>query len=60
MDKETIDKPEKTKDEHEDGEEKYPKRKPRGSLFHSGDPTLAKRIEEEFYDFGVESLRSGS
>jgi hypothetical protein len=25
------------------------KRKPRGPLFHSGDPTLAKRLEEEVY-----------
>lgn len=25
------------------------KRKPRGPLFHSGDPTLAKRLEEEIY-----------
>lgn len=25
------------------------KRKPRGALFYSGDPTLAKRLEEEVY-----------
>lgn len=25
------------------------KRKPRGALFYSGDPTLAKRVEEEVY-----------
>lgn len=36
----------------EDGEKRYPKRKPRGPLFHSGDPTLAERLEEELYDFG--------
>lgn len=26
------------------------KRKPRGPLFNSGDPTLAKRLEEEVYN----------
>lgn len=52
MSKETKDQPKKTDKEHKDGEKWRPKRKPRGALFHSGDPTLAQRIEEELYDFG--------
>jgi hypothetical protein len=28
---------------------KEKKRKPRGALFHSGDPTLAQRLKEEVY-----------
>lgn len=28
------------------------KRQPRGALFHSHDPTLAKRAEEELHTFG--------
>lgn len=28
------------------------KRRPRGSLFHGDDPTLAKRVEEELHTFG--------
>lgn len=52
MDKKTKNHPEKTEKERKDNEERRPKRKPRGPLFHSGDPTLAQRIEEELYDFG--------
>ncbi len=52
MDKKIKAHPEKTKDERENDEEKYPKRKPRGGILHGDDPTLAKRLEEELYDFG--------
>ncbi len=45
MDKKTKDKPEKERKE----DEKYPKRKPRGALFHSGDPTLARQLSENPY-----------
>lgn len=51
MGKKAEERAEETKKEHKD-DKKYPKRKPRGALFHSGDPTLAQRIEEELYDFG--------
>lgn len=49
MNEKTKDKPEKTEKEHKDDEEKYPKRKPRGALFESGDPTLARQLAEDPY-----------
>jgi hypothetical protein len=39
---------ENLKDRRKNGGQR-PTRKPRGPLFHSGDPTLAKRLEEEVY-----------
>ena len=48
----------RTEQHHESRERPQPKpptpsggkkRKPRGPLFHSGDPTLAERLEEEVY-----------
>lgn len=52
MSKKTEDQPKKADKERRDKEEWRPKRKPRGALFNSGDPTLAQRLEEELYDFG--------
>jgi hypothetical protein len=37
------------KKERKDDEKKYPKRKPRGALFDSGDPTLARQLAEDHY-----------
>lgn len=32
--------------------ESMPPQRPRLPLFHSGDPTLAERVDEELYGFG--------